>query len=290
MIFRELIKQKREEKGWTLRVMAETANITAGTVNRLENGKIEATLLTAISLCQALDISLNKFSELFVGRDTNFYEQPRRTPTYLSLDDVIYCLTIILHGKKPEFFALVADILNQIIRKQGGNNRLDDSYFNPAMLEYLLLEEPVVFQHLEIQYPPAMTPQQIVRLYKNGGIVTMADVGHFIQGLREKNETSLSDLTEKTNVSTNVLQRLELGSLVRLKLNDAIHLAQNLERGDEFLAIVWSAVQFDDRLAREKPWLATLSHSLVKIFRWLEYLDMNDEYQDNLKKYRDLMW
>lgn len=291
MDFGDWVKRKREEEGWTLRVLAETANVTAGTVNRLENGKIEATLLTAISLCQALDMDLDAFSQQFVGRKMNIRQAETTSSTdHLGIYDAIHRLMVILHSNKDAAFDLMANTLNEIIQRQMPSTvKWDTLPFNATGLEYLLLEESDIFQHLEMQYPPQMTSVQILNLYKQGGVVTMVDVGNFIQGLRKGQEASLGDMTEKTNVSTNVLQRLELGSLTRLKLSDALHLAKNLDAGNEFLAIVWSAVQFDDRLARAQPWLATVSHTLVKMFRWLDYLGMREEYKDSLQKYRNLM-
>ena len=53
----------RMKKGFSLRKLAEAANVDYSTINKLENGKQKTTPETAKKLCSALGVS---FEEVFI--------------------------------------------------------------------------------------------------------------------------------------------------------------------------------------------------------------------------------
>lgn len=53
------IATARESRGLTLRDLAERANVSASTINRLENGRGLVSLEGFLALCDALDIPPN---------------------------------------------------------------------------------------------------------------------------------------------------------------------------------------------------------------------------------------
>lgn len=57
----ELIKQLRIKKGLTQEELAEKTNISARTIQRIENGKVEARAYTLQSLAKALDVNFEEF-------------------------------------------------------------------------------------------------------------------------------------------------------------------------------------------------------------------------------------
>lgn len=51
------LRKLREKKGWTLRQLSELSGIDNSRLSKIEQGKINVTLLTLIELCITLEVS-----------------------------------------------------------------------------------------------------------------------------------------------------------------------------------------------------------------------------------------
>ncbi|HEY0055197.1 MAG TPA: helix-turn-helix transcriptional regulator [Pedobacter sp.] len=63
-LFGKTVRRFRNEKGWTMKRLAEIAEIELSQIHRIETGKINPKLSTIFILSEALDV---KPSELLVG-------------------------------------------------------------------------------------------------------------------------------------------------------------------------------------------------------------------------------
>jgi transcriptional regulator with XRE-family HTH domain len=61
------VYELREEKGWTLEVLAEKSGLCVGTISPIERGTREPSLLTAMCLADALGVTLDYLAK---GRGT----------------------------------------------------------------------------------------------------------------------------------------------------------------------------------------------------------------------------
>ncbi len=60
LIFGKQVRKLREEKGYSMRYLADLADINYTQVSKIEHGKINTTISTAFAIAKALDIKLDE--------------------------------------------------------------------------------------------------------------------------------------------------------------------------------------------------------------------------------------
>ncbi len=59
-----LIRQKRQEKGYTIDKLAELANMSKGHLSRIERGETEPTISTLARVAMALKVKVNELYKI----------------------------------------------------------------------------------------------------------------------------------------------------------------------------------------------------------------------------------
>lgn len=279
MNFEKWVKQTRTEKGLSLANLASRANVMASTINRIENQKAEPLLFTAMAISQGLGVELEEFSTLFLSK-TIPSQQTNVKPLWLTNDDVIHLMNIYIHQHPLLVFEFLANGLNQINEKLGENIR-----FEAMELHAWLYSKSQMYNRLEIAYPPSPDNQTIQHSYERNGVITMEDVGNYIYNIRQQ-----ADLTQAqiAGVAGHIIQRIESKAIAKLRLHDAIQLAEALTGGEFIFALAWVASKFDGVVSQNEK-ITPIIFTLIKMFRWLSHLEMETEYQNHLIAWRKLL-
>jgi len=64
VLFRDILKKLRKEKGLTQKKLAEKADINEKYFGRIERGESSPTFNTILKLCNALEIKIDEFMKL----------------------------------------------------------------------------------------------------------------------------------------------------------------------------------------------------------------------------------
>ena len=86
---RELMRRRRMELGWTPEALANEADLNRRTVQRLEEGRNEARLGTAVAIAQALEVELSLLIFVDEPSATAQEDDDRVVAAFKAADDVI---------------------------------------------------------------------------------------------------------------------------------------------------------------------------------------------------------
>lgn len=248
MDFGQWIRSIRKEQQLDIRALAIRTGVEASTISRVENTRTQVTLSTAIRICEGLGVTAIGLIQAIQGKQLLLTED-----TSLPPNDAIPTLHdvesfIISYRTNPrEGYLLLSNILNKVLSLRDIDIELskrDNTYpFTPEGVRSLLFHSTVY--QFEIQYPSDIEPKDILAIYKQGGVLTLVDIGIYIKKVRRQKQVTLAHLEDTAKVSTSVLSRLETGSMEQVKLADTLKLDEQLEQGGKLLAMYWRAHQLN---------------------------------------------
>jgi transcriptional regulator with XRE-family HTH domain len=293
MDFSQVVQQIRKELGFDLRTFAAQTGVDATTISRIENAKAQVTLSTAVQICERNGINSTELYSALVGKHVVDLEQ--REP---ALDKVIPterdAETLIFHFSKNRHHCVLylTSILNRLVSLDKRTYQLDETEelrFVPESLTLLLLDAP--FYRFELQYPAGLKAETIWELYRNGGLLTLTDIGVYIKNMRRQRQVTLVRLEDSVKISTSVLSHLEAGSIERIRLADVLSIDAQFEQGGKLLAMYWSVSRFNNGLrqllkdhTKEMGWSDTpVFENELKVItlftimcRWLQVLSQQE--------------
>ena len=249
MDFSQVVQQIRKELGFDLRTFAAQTGVDATTISRIENAKAQATLNTAVQICDRNGISPTKLYSDLLGKQVTELEQrepklEKVMPTVGDAETLIYHF----HKNRHRCVLYLIGILNRIVSLSKSSYQLDENgkelQFVPESLSQLLLDAP--FYRFELQYPTDLKAETIWDLYYNGGLLTLMDIGVYIKTVRRQRQVTLVGLEHTVKISASVLSHLETGSIERIKLADVLSIDTQLEQEGKLLAMYWSVSQFNN--------------------------------------------
>lgn len=251
MDFSQVVIRVRKESGFDLRTFAAQTGVDATTISRIENAKAQVTLSTAVQICEKIGISPTELYYALLGNHVLHLEQCEP-----SLDKVIPtesdAKTLIIHFRQNRYHCALylTGILNRIVSFSKRSNQLnengDDLQFVPESFTQLLLDVP--FYRFELQYPADLKAETIWDVYRNGGLLTLMDIGAYIKNVRRQRQVTLVRLEDSAKISTSVLSHLEGGSIERIRLADVLAIDSHLEQEGKLLAMYWSVSKFNNGL------------------------------------------
>jgi transcriptional regulator with XRE-family HTH domain len=288
MNFGALVRDRRSVNQLSVQALALKSRLDAGTISRIENEHTQATISSAVAICERLGIKLEELIEVLVGKAVQpvveSYQDNRYQVPVLTVADVErFEILFATHYKEARM--LLAEWLNLIFELWIGEGRDKEDVparFSPKDIDKLLLQTP--FYCFELKYPQFMNTSTILHILRHDGIVIPADVEHFIKTMRvdllNNGETGFGE----------VMKRLDTSSYERAKLVDVLAADALLSANGAILAMYWKAIKFNgdtgdryysadtirDAAQSWRPQPEGLTTFFIMICRWIASLDGGD--------------
>jgi transcriptional regulator with XRE-family HTH domain len=294
MDFGPWLKQIRAERKLDARSLANLTGVDASTITRIEGERTQATLLTAVRLCEGLDVSLSQLLQALRGSPLHEMNREGMSggPSVPTAHDVETFLRCFLTNEEKGMEWL-SNLLNQVVLLQcaseGKSRESKLPLFGPGDIQKLLFDTSVY--RFELQYPPFLETEDILRIYQWGGVLTLADIGIYLRKARQGRNVTLTRLEESGKFSASGLSRLETGTVEQVKLAEMVTLDEQLEQEGQLLAMYWSVCKFNEQFARQfsqspdrkdfpSPGRSDQALKLASLFittcRWLQAFNPND--------------
>lgn len=290
--FGSLVREKRNQMRKDLKNFGSYVNVDPSSISRLESEGTEATLISAIRICEALGITpANLIKELFGNEAEDIFLKDEQSflkgGKALTKEDLDY-LMAAFDQNKLEVLGWLAALLNRIIysREAPSNDfssELQDLYSYNASDIFKLLEDNPVYK-AQLQYPLNLDPEKILGTFANGGVITFQDVGVFLKNIRSGKNITLAELGNKSKISESMLSKFEAGSIKKVKLQDIMIFDNILGQDGKLLTLYWHISKIsDNNPPTEEPRLITI---FIILFRWFQHLGLDDQ-NDFIEKVRN---
>jgi transcriptional regulator with XRE-family HTH domain len=295
MDFGRWVRAQRERREMDVRAFARLTGVDASTISRIEQARSQVTLWTAVRMCERLNMTPADLLGALWGKRPPFAVRQKegQEGDIVTVEDLEAFLRY-MRRRWQEGCAWLTSLLNQVAAREddgrashGGSAPL----IVPEDIEKLL-QDSHLYQ-FKVQYPAAITAEDLWDIYLRGGALSLMDMGAYLKQARRARRVTLSDLEESGKVSASVLSRLETGSLERVKLIDVLTLDEQLGQEGKLMAMYWRACILIDAVARvhqrdlqteavgsgeglrlEQEW--RLIEVFTTICRWLACLEPND--------------
>jgi transcriptional regulator with XRE-family HTH domain len=283
MSFGNFIRSVRKERKLDILGLAKRSGVEASTISRVENARTQVTLLTAIRLCEGLEVTIADVLTALLGKQYSSKQQSQAlealaVPTFRDAEQFL----TYFHSNKEEGLDWLADLLNKVVSMnihfQGGTNDHAFHFFVPEDIHKLLFDSQVY--RFEIQYPPAMSASHILAIHQHAGLLSLAEISEFVRKVRREKQMTIARLEQVTKLSQGTLARFESTVVEHIKLADVLVLDKQLEQEGTLLSMYWEAYRFYERSVRRLGTMADQDMKLVSIFiticRWLQFMNPQD--------------
>jgi transcriptional regulator with XRE-family HTH domain len=309
--FGQWLRAWRLEQGLTLKDLEIQVGVKNGPLSRIENELHEVTLSTVIRICEGLGMTADDLFSALHGRrkepqGLEQVEGMQYRRSVLTSDDVIAFLR--LYHDKPEagvdilvsLSAIVAgatllerDRIRKRKEEQEGPSNIPSITLQPHEAEKVfitaLLSGYSLRETSDIKYPPSIETSTITEINKQGGVIIEEDILEYLYHTKlEPPNTTKSDRRYE-----NLRSRLETASVERCKLADVLWLDESFGAEGQLLGMFWNVSSFRDRIADEiateygkrfANWCDNLFVELIKICRWLQFLNEDTPWLEDLRR------
>jgi transcriptional regulator with XRE-family HTH domain len=282
----EWLLQTRRKHKFDLRALAAQTGLDIGTISKIENGRTQATLGTIVRAGGGLGVTANDFIHDWQGKPFSLVDEPQAIGdgTVPTLQDV-EAFVILARTDRQTICVWVAKSLNNIASLQGEVIPL----FEPEVIEKLLFGP--LWHRYEVQYPPEMATEDILDILRQSGVLILSDISAYLKKTNGKKHILPERLDALLKVSVKGGNRLEIGSVERIKMIDVLLLDQTLEQGGKIVAMYWNICLFYDEIRHLQAHSSDHSVSegdisaeqevrlalvFITICRWLQHLSKND--------------
>lgn len=294
--FGRWVREKRLQHGLTLPALVQRTGLDLGTISRIENEQTQATLSTAIRICDGLGESLESLVQALQGRTVQGFEVDIGSPKPNYGINVLtpYDVRAFLHFFHDErqkglesLASLLDDIVDRLLSGNRGNRELKILRLDSEGVDTLIAASPLY--SLELKYPRGITARAIQEIYARGGEIIPVDIeiylDNIVANLFREHKDHLSEILGHVS---NILTRVRIASVERVKLVDVLLIdegltREGLTREGEFLGIYTRVIRFNNEFGA--PSENKLASTLVTASRWLQFLDWeNAALPDELRK------
>ena len=294
MEFGQWIQHVRAEHKLDVRSLAKRTGLDASTIRRIEHARTQATLTTAIRLCEGLGVTREEVFQALLGEALPELGQEgvaAEAPVVLASD--VEAFLNFFYADQQACKIWLATLLNAVVaRKRVSEEGSTGNWlplFVPEDIQKLLVDEPIY--RFEVQYPPGFGAEEILRISRSGGVLTLADLGIYVKRVRREKQVTVMRLEQSMRFSTSVLSRLESGLIEHIKLIDVLALDEQLEQGGRLLAMYWGVCTFHEQMLQrqaisakrkdalepmEPDWYMKLVSVYITICRWFQAMSPAD--------------
>lgn len=274
MDFSEWVRVNRSANGWDLRALEARSGVDNSTIARIEKGRSQVTLVSAIRLWQAYNVPFSEFtSDLSISFSLDSMPKlaNQKSRSHLVAADVCSFLKAGLNNEK-----VARGFVDNWI-KRFNSFQLQKEKINPLQSIKSEMFWDISF---EFPYPPDITAGDLSNIFESGKALTFVDAGHYLTLLRQNASMWLIDLEKETKISDTVLGRIERGSINNTKLKDLIQINNFLDKTGLFFGLYWLAgmqtIQLKEMIAKhstrreaQRLWPAEqAAYNLILLQRW----------------------
>ncbi len=291
--FGKWVREQRQKYGWNLTSAASNTGVDASTLSRIENERTQATLDTALRICEGFEVQFVDLILDLVGKEIIETIQMESNDGIEHIVNVLDLFNLdrflILFGQDPKKGCKILGELLQIATiYEQRNSELKIMSFSENDIYRLLLPNPIY--HAELAYPSDYRAQEVLQTYYNDGVVTLNDVGIYLRFRRIQSNKTLANIEGSTKRSASLLSRIEGGELGRIKLQTALNLNEELGSDkNEILGMFWAAAEYQSMVSQHSFQIdgrdvqaSAVSEALVTISRWLQVQNKSVEWIEYL--------
>lgn len=252
MDFGAWVRSLRDQREMDVRAFAHLVGVDASTISRIEQARSQATLSTAVRICEGVGMTPSDLLWALQGKRPKWTEgyYITRESEVITINDLEAWLSSLRRHWQEECTWLTS-LLNQIAAHS------DDGGLTPGEMALLIVPEDIEkllqdsrLYQFKIHYPEDMKADAIWNIYTDGGALSLVDIGAYIRQARRTRRVTLSGLEESGKLSASVLSRLEAGVLERVKLIDVLTLDEQLGQEGKIVAMYWRACSLMEAVAR----------------------------------------
>jgi transcriptional regulator with XRE-family HTH domain len=256
------LRESRIQRGLDLETLSARSGVDRSSINRIEREVSQPTLLTAVRLCAGLNVGPEEVAWALQGRHLRVQSEQPNEPSELvvSVAD-LNLLVQLLRRDWTTARRLFVGWLNQLAQLhrdvQTTRHGVAESqwigdganHFRESDVDKLLAD--VAFYRFEIQFPPPLDGPLVAEIFRQGGAITLRDVGAYVRWLRMETRKSLADMRASVEISDSALSRLETGQLEQVRFIDLLLLDEALGAEGEVLNMSWAACALSPAATRQ---------------------------------------
>jgi transcriptional regulator with XRE-family HTH domain len=276
MDFGLVVKNRRQELNMETVTLEKISGINHGTISRVENGRVNVLMRTAIILCKALKLDPIDIFDLTLKVNITTFTPPNKSKQYLDNSDINRLFALFADyplGTLDKIMAITTKYTSAEIRdifhmsEYWIKRAIDPRGDNLADLLKIIQNVP---------YPKKFENALILRINDSGGAISLLDFGHFVRNVRKGLSFSLMDVQEKSGLSDSSLSKLENSNYHWIKLSDILILDKVLKVKGDLLRLIWNVVEFKQKVTESKLRLELLPQDkiilthIISVYRWIE--------------------
>jgi transcriptional regulator with XRE-family HTH domain len=256
MEFKDWLRENRKQKGMTLIDLQNRTELSNAQLSRLETGKSELTLFSAVRILHALDLSWSTlYTDGIIDGDIKSMlsyrdmETKPSKPQCVNFNDVdaLADSGLIQSGKASK---VIVSLIERFLQKF--DVQLNKREFeNLAVSLYSYIGDPnvtskglpAVLKKVSFSYPSELDPTKLREIYLAGGVLIMQDLSFYIKELRRIRKLSLRKQAKAIDITHQALTALETRMNEKVKLMDIVNLDKNLELNGELVLFSWRAAE-----------------------------------------------
>lgn len=289
----EVIKTRRVDRGLTLQEVSHDAQIDESTISRIEKGQTQGSLLSVVAICQTLKISpRDLFPNLDQGR---LRLHVHNSPLVLSTDSTVMRNDVELFLRT--FFThpwlvrkLLAKLINQISAQALNKTFMDDDPELPRFvatdIDRFSSSDAMFAFEIREPYLPGF---KLHAIYVANGAFTFKDARNYASN------TLIEYDIEVGFQLANLISRLNVTTIERIKFSDVIQLQLGLIDFDDYLSMFWLAAQFHLWMDRYIAKLTAnyegnditptpaLGYLFLTVCRWFFRYNKNNNWLDSIR-------
>jgi transcriptional regulator with XRE-family HTH domain len=312
-------REERKKQGLTLQELANKSQLNASTLSRIEKQKLNAMFSTGVRICQALGVTPGELAhgifvnnEHYVPNSDGVYpceawqhtplHQGIRRETVVQMDHLGQLIDAFDYDPKQirdVFLHLVREVVTaheQLIDRSKDDPDLAATLkrYNLDKRDYELSDDYVYFllskspyDCFPIEYPDALTPETLVAVFQQGGVLLDEDMDFFLKQSAVDFRLQIYKMMDPDLAVT--AQRLEVGDVSSVFMEDVLRLEQKENTQGKLIARYWysTMMQYFASPRFSEPWeqrwhthwtkrLTRIAKNYVLLTRWLYVYGYSD--------------
>ena len=237
------LHETRQSKGLDIGELSKLCGLATSMISRIENGVSAVTFNTVVRLCFGLGIDSRSFSEqLTISRiDSKRPIDPFYTSHILPPHLTILDIEAFKLAYRFDILAAQGDLIvswkNILERRKDFHG---DS-FQAATTQ--IKNATTALSRIPLEYP-SLGCFELEDIYGEHGVIALVDAGNYLREIRQDKFKTLVEFQEASQISRNILRRIENGQMERIRFSDILMLAQLFEKGDSILSMFWAAFEY----------------------------------------------
>ena len=233
----------RQSKGLDIGDLSKLCGLATSMISRIENGVSTVTFSTVVRLCFGLGIDSRSFSEQLA---INHIESRRPIdPLYTSHILPSHLTILDLEAFKLAYrFDILAAQDDLIASWKNILERCKDFHGDLSQAATTQIKNATaVLSRIPLKYP-SVGSYELDKVYDEHGVIALVDAGNYLREIRQHRFKTLVEFQEASQISRNILRRIENGQMERIRFCDILRIAQLFEVGDSILSMFWAAFEY----------------------------------------------